>query len=301
VERSTLAWFRAADPDTADPLDDTATLVAQLRQNHHVDVFTAATAHDFVWRHFRAPYDLCVYELRDGGAHEFVHPYLVHYPGVIALRHQPRRAHRFLQCARLIVTPHSALVDPLHDQYPDVPIRYAPPAVPAVPAMEDDDVVVAMEWPPTGDVVMRALTGIAAGKAVVVFETVESADWPALNPQTWQPRSAGPFPAAAPIVVSIDPCDEEHSLKLALARLRTDSRLREQLGAAARAWWARNATPQHAVEAWQRVIGEARALPPCAPGAMPLADGTEKAREILAEFGLSVDLFNHEEHEGHEA
>ena len=64
METSTLAWFRAADPDPSNPLDDTALLIAQLRATHQVDVITEANAHDFVWRHFRAPYDLCVYELQ---------------------------------------------------------------------------------------------------------------------------------------------------------------------------------------------------------------------------------------------
>jgi hypothetical protein len=78
-----LAWFAPADPS---PPDDTTLLIHALRPRHRVDVFDARGAHDFVWQHARQPYDLCVYELDDTPAHQFVWPYLVHYPGVTRLR-----------------------------------------------------------------------------------------------------------------------------------------------------------------------------------------------------------------------
>ena len=58
-----LAWFRHAGLDAANPLDDTAGVIGQLGREHSIAVVTRATAHDFVWRHFRHPYDLCVFEL----------------------------------------------------------------------------------------------------------------------------------------------------------------------------------------------------------------------------------------------
>jgi hypothetical protein len=287
VERSTLAWFRATDPDPSNALDDTALLIAQLRSTHHVDVFTAATAHDFVWRHFRAPYDLCVYELGSEPAHAFLAAYLRHYPGIVVLRGLAPRARRLARSAHVVVTPHSALVETLADDYGEVPVRYAPAAI-AAPPPASDDIVVALEWPPSGDAATRALAGMAAGKPVIVFETAETADWPALNPQTWQPRGISP-----PIVVSIDPRDEQHSLTLAMRRLSADAALRQQLGTAAREWWLRHATLEQAVEAWTRIIAEARTLParPHSDAWVPPEDGSETAREILSEFGVSVDLF----------
>lgn len=286
METSTLAWFRAADPDPANSLDDTALLIARLRATCHVDVITEARAHDFVWRHFRAPYDLCVYELRDDTAHRFILSYLVHYPGIALLRGWPGRASPLLQSAQVIVTPHSAAVDTLQDAYPDAHVRFAPAGIREVEGQ--DDVVVALEWPVTGTALTTALAGMAAGKAVVAFETEATADWPALNPQTWRPRDAG-----VPIIVSIDPRDEQHSLKLAMQRLSTDAALREQLGAAARRWWKTHATVDHAVQAWEAILAEARTLPPPSRSAEWEApeDGTARAREILGEFGVSVDLF----------
>ena len=294
MERSTLAWFRAADPDPSNSLDDTALLITRLRDTHRIDVITAAGAHEFVWRHFRSPYETCVFELRDDPAHEFVAPYLVHYPGIVALRGRPYGADRLLHSARIVVTPHSAAVDTLNDQYPGASIRFAPAGV--VDSPLHDDIVVDTEWPPTGDAMTRALTGMAAGKAVVVMETPATADWPALNPQTWQPRDfrgAVSAPAADPIVVSIDPRDQPHSLKLAMRRLSTDAALRQRLGAAAHRWWQAHATVDHAVRAWAAILAEARTrpLPPRPVDWQAPDQGAARAKKILAEFGVTVDLF----------
>ena len=93
-----------------------------------------------------------------------------------------------------------------------------------------------------------------------------------------------------PVVVSVDPRDEEHSLVLALRRLATDARLRADLGRSARAWWAAHATIDHAVAGWLSVINDAATLPvPARPDGWPAhlhADGSRLTRQILAECGL---------------
>ena len=81
-----LAWFRADTPPPASPLDDCGALIAQLRSTHEIELFTAANAHDFVWKDARAPYDLSVYELDNTPANAFIWPYLLHYGGVLQLR-----------------------------------------------------------------------------------------------------------------------------------------------------------------------------------------------------------------------
>ena len=140
----------------------------------------------------------------------------------------------------------------------------------------------------TDDALTTALSGMAAGKPVIALESEYTADWPALNPQTWQPRGAG-----TPILVSIDPRDYDHSLKLAMQRLDADADLRARLGAAARDWFASHATRDYVVAAWASLIEEAKTLAPPEPpeGWKAVQDGTERAREILAEFGTTVDLF----------
>lgn len=164
---------------------------------------------------------------------------------------------------------------------------------PAERVLREADIILAMRWPMFGEPEIAALAGMAAARAVVVMETEVTADWPAYDPQTWRPRGIA---AAAPIVVSIDPRDEEHSLMIAMRDLSRDRVLREQLGTAAREWWQSHATVQHAVDGWQPILAEARTLaPPPRPADWPphlSADGTEEARAILRETGASVDFLS---------
>jgi hypothetical protein len=99
--------------------------------------------------------------------------------------------------------------------------------------LQDADVIVSLPWPATTDGRTSVLAAMAARKPVIVLETTSTAEWPALDPQTWQPRGFG---TDAPIVVSLDPRDEEHSLVLAIKRLSNDAALRARLADAAHAW-----------------------------------------------------------------
>jgi glycosyltransferase involved in cell wall biosynthesis len=156
--------------------------------------------------------------------------------------------------------------------------------------LENADILVATTWPPA-DEMTTALAGMATGQVVIVLETESTAGWPALDPQTWQPRGWNGQP---PIVVSIDPRDEEHSLAIALRRLASDPELRRSLGSAARAWSRQHSSLEHAVHAWRSILAEAVTVtPPPRPPDWPrhlTADGTERVREVLAEFGTTVDF-----------
>jgi hypothetical protein len=352
-----LAWFRAASPGRLDPLDDTAALIAELQSWHHIDIFTEANAHDFVWMHFQQPYDLCIHELGNTDAHDFVWPYLLHYGGVLLLRstnlHRSRARslasqNRYddlrdelafsngssmlrapLLSATVVVISHEGIAAALAEEHPDVRIRVVPTGVArAEPGhttsritlgslgngsseivdraidraresgaevdlvtaniLRDADIILALPWPTSGEPQTEALAGMAAGKPVVVFDMEATADWPSLDPQTWKPRGLG---SARPIVVSVDPRDEEHSLAIAIRRLAADAELRERLGRAASDWWAAHATVSQAAERWRRILDEAVTLqPPAKPGNWPAhltADGTERAKEILSEMGVN--------------
>lgn len=156
------------------------------------------------------------------------------------------------------------------------------------------DVVVVLPWPSSGEPPVAALLGMAASRCVVVYETAATAGWPALDPQTWQAR--GLLPGQEPIVVSIDPRDEEHSLMLAFRRLADDPALRQRLGTAAHGWWQSHATPPAAAAVWRQLLDEAAGLPPPArPAEWPphlYADGTGRARALLAELGVEVDFLD---------
>lgn len=104
---------------------------------------------------------------------------------------------------------------------------------PAERILEEADVVVSLPWPPTDERPVTAHAAMTARKPLIVLEVTSTAEWPALDPQTWQPRGRAGDP---PIVISIDPRDEEHSLMLAILRLANDAPLRRRLADAAYAW-----------------------------------------------------------------
>jgi hypothetical protein len=156
--------------------------------------------------------------------------------------------------------------------------------------LDEADIVLFLPWPPSDDLT-PAIAALATGRPVVMFETSASAGWPSLDPQTWLPRGFG---SDAPIAIGIDPRDETHSLARALRRLAADATLRQELGDAALEWWRRHATVAHAVDAWADILAETAASgPPPRPHGWPrhlTADGTDRAREWLAPFGVSVDF-----------
>jgi hypothetical protein len=148
------------------------------------------------------------------------------------------------------------------------------------------DVVLALAWPPYGESLLPAIAGLAGRQAVIVFEAEATSGWPALDPQSWQPRAGLPDP---PIVVSVDARDEEHSLMLAIRRLASDAMLRAALATAGHAWWHAHGTLEHTIAEWHAAIDAALAAPPATPPA-DLQDGSANARRLLDQLGVSVDF-----------
>ena len=372
-----LAWFR---PDGASASDLDA-VIEGLRETHDIRTIGAAAAHDFVWQAAQGAFDLCVYELDESAAHQYIWAYLLHYPGVLVLRtaslhdgraralvHQHRDADRDAEMAfadgagrtdspwpllrgswstwrvpvlasRLTVVADHAFASDIREACPSANVVVIPPGIsdpkagPApsltrsgmhvrlsghalprtftsairrageagaapITMVDGDpaaaDVVVATQWPTSGRPLTDALSGFAAGRAVIVTETASTAHWPTLDPQTWRQRSMsiGAGTTESPIAISIDPRDEEHSLMLAFVRLANDAALRSSLGDAARAWWAQHGTVAHAVSAWRALLEDAVSMPaPPRPPGWPAhldADGSGLANRILDEFGLGL-------------
>jgi hypothetical protein len=157
-------------------------------------------------------------------------------------------------------------------------------ALRVVQRLEDADVISALDWPPTAGPPAGALYAMASGRPAIVLEVEATAGWPALDPQTWQPRG---FSSEPPIAISLDPRDEEHSLTLAFVRLASDRRLCTTLGAAGLAWWGRQATVERAIAEWERLLGEAASY---TASPQRVVDGSENARAVLREIGAQVDF-----------
>jgi glycosyltransferase involved in cell wall biosynthesis len=90
-----LAWFSPMPPARSGIAACCAVLVPALRRLHEIDVFVdeppaggsagLRSAHEFPWRHQRAPYDVTVYQLGNSACHDFLWPYLFRYPGLVVL------------------------------------------------------------------------------------------------------------------------------------------------------------------------------------------------------------------------
>jgi glycosyltransferase involved in cell wall biosynthesis len=80
-----LAWFSPMPPVQTGVASVSADLVRALGREHAVDVYTHATAHDFVWRQRQRSYDLIVYQIGNSSHHDYIWPYLFRYPGLTVL------------------------------------------------------------------------------------------------------------------------------------------------------------------------------------------------------------------------
>ena len=107
MDRMRLAWFSPMPPVRSGIATCSAELVGALAAEHQVDVYVDAasdpasagaaaaraqledrrvsSAHDFVWRHRRQPYDLTVFQLGNSSHHDYLWPYLFRYPGLAVL------------------------------------------------------------------------------------------------------------------------------------------------------------------------------------------------------------------------
>ena len=90
-----VAWFSPMPPVRSGVATCSAELVAALDRDHDIDVYAdepvaalsvrARSAHEFVWRHRQAPYDVTVFQLGNSSHHDFLWPYLFRYPGLTVL------------------------------------------------------------------------------------------------------------------------------------------------------------------------------------------------------------------------
>src|SRR5215207_7812668 len=96
-----LAWFSPMPPVRSGIASYSAEVVTHLQHDYDIDVYVDVSgvglapgearipaprsAHDFVWRHQKHPYDLAVYQVGNSSHHDFLWPYLFRYPGLAVL------------------------------------------------------------------------------------------------------------------------------------------------------------------------------------------------------------------------
>ena len=95
-----LAWFTPLLPVKSGVASYNHELLPGIISRHQVDVFVDGPpgrftaphtgvqvfdAHDFIWKHKRAPYDLTIYQLGNAPCHDYMWAYAVRYPGLVVL------------------------------------------------------------------------------------------------------------------------------------------------------------------------------------------------------------------------
>jgi len=89
---SRIAWFSPLPPVHSGIAAYSAELLPRLGETFVIDSYPEHTAHDFVWRSRRTPYDLVVYQLGNARHHDYMWAYLARYPGLVVL-HDVRLHH----------------------------------------------------------------------------------------------------------------------------------------------------------------------------------------------------------------
>ena len=88
-----IAWFSPLPPAPTGIAGYSADVLPLLdAAGLEIDRYQAANAHDFVWKHQRARYDLVVYQLGNAPWHDYMWAYLSCYPGLVVL-HDARLQH----------------------------------------------------------------------------------------------------------------------------------------------------------------------------------------------------------------
>ncbi len=120
-----IAWFTPLPPTRSGISAYCVDLLPHLAPDHTIDVYvdvgrdaeptpaeaglggldslSISSAHDFLWRHARTPYELIVYQMGNATCHDYMWPYVVRHPGLVVLHDgqlHHSRARRLLHLGR---------------------------------------------------------------------------------------------------------------------------------------------------------------------------------------------------------
>ncbi len=98
VQMTRVAWFTPLPPVRSGIAKYSVELLPLLARTCQIEIFvesppddletnvgSVCSAHDFVWKQARNPYDVIVYQLGNSPYHDYMWPYLVRYPGLVVL------------------------------------------------------------------------------------------------------------------------------------------------------------------------------------------------------------------------
>jgi glycosyltransferase involved in cell wall biosynthesis len=149
------------------------------------------------------------------------------------------------------------------------------------------DVSLNLRWPSALETSGPWLRALSAARPTVVIDHAHLAAVPTIDPRTWLLHAPALPHAPAGVAIAIDILDEDHSLRLAMRRLASDTDLRTTLGRHARAYWEAEHTVARMADDYERVMARALAAQP-APIDRPAhmaPDPWAHTRNLLAAFG----------------
>ncbi len=139
------------------------------------------------------------------------------------------------------------------------------------------DACLCLRWPTADETSASWLRCLAARRATVITDLANLAN---------VPRDAA---------LRLDLLDEAGTLTSAMRRLAADPRAREAIADAGHAFWSAHHTMDAMAADYRRVLTLAASQPAPQPAGLPehfLDDYTSRAKELLKEVGVTVDLFD---------
>jgi glycosyltransferase involved in cell wall biosynthesis len=149
------------------------------------------------------------------------------------------------------------------------------------------DVGLSLRWPTAEETSASWVRSLALSKPTIITSLPHTANVPSLDARTWRPTRW----STDPIAVSVDLLDEDSTLLAAMSRLAEDAELRDRLGRAAHAYWAREHHVDLMADDYRRVITSAAATRAPSPQRLPehlTTDYGERAASIAREIGVEL-------------
>jgi len=149
------------------------------------------------------------------------------------------------------------------------------------------DVSLSLRWPTAEETSASWVRSMAISKPTIITSLPHTADVPSVDARTWRPTRW----TSDPIAVSVDLLDEDSTLLAAMSRLAEDAELRDRLGRAAHAYWAREHQVELMADDYRRVITSAAATQAPSPRGLPkhlTTDYSARAASIAREIGVEL-------------
>ena len=149
------------------------------------------------------------------------------------------------------------------------------------------DVGLSLRWPTAEETSASWVRSLAISRPTIITSLPHTADVPSLDARTWRPTRW----SKDPIAVSVDLLDEDSTLLAAMTRLAEDAELRNRLGRAAHAYWAREHHVDLMADDYRRVITSAAATQAPSPQRLPEHLSTDygaRAASIAREVGVEL-------------